>query len=110
MPGFHYLILWKNYPEEENTWEPILVDIYLRKLINTFHKEYSEKSTASFLLLDSALSMARLLVLKKLKQKHGHLSKRTNKRGRNEDIKLKLLMNRVFFMAPDLDVMLKPLI
>ncbi len=22
MPGFYYLVLWKGYPKEENTWEP----------------------------------------------------------------------------------------
>ena len=29
MPGFYYLILWKNYPEEKNTWEPSSVVIHL---------------------------------------------------------------------------------
>ena len=22
LPGFYYLIYWKRYPEEENSWEP----------------------------------------------------------------------------------------
>ena len=24
LPGLYYLFLWKDYPEEENTWEPAL--------------------------------------------------------------------------------------
>ncbi len=64
MPGFYYLILWKGYPEEENTWEPSSAVIYLRKLINTFHKEHPEKLTATSLLLDSAPPMAQLTVPK----------------------------------------------
>ena len=48
MPGFYYLVLWKNYPEEENTWEPLSAVIYLRKLINTFYKKHPKKPTATF--------------------------------------------------------------
>ena len=22
LPGLYYLVFWKNYPEDENTWEP----------------------------------------------------------------------------------------
>ena len=25
LPGLYHLVSWKNYPEEENTWEPALV-------------------------------------------------------------------------------------
>ncbi len=59
MSGLYYLILWKNYLEEENTWELSSVVIHLRKLISTFHKEYSEKLTVT------SPSMARLTVSKK---------------------------------------------
>ena len=24
LPGLYYLVLWKGYPEEENTWKPVL--------------------------------------------------------------------------------------
>ncbi len=83
MPGLYYLILWKGYPEEKNIWEPSLAVIYFRKLISTFHKEHPEKPTATSLLLDSALPMARPMIPKKPKQKHGRLGKGANKRGRN---------------------------
>ncbi len=29
MPGLYYLVLWKGYPKEENTWEPSLAVIHL---------------------------------------------------------------------------------
>ena len=83
MPGLYYFILWEGYPEEENTWEPSSAVIHLRKLISTFHKEHPEKPIATSPPLDSALSMARPTVPKELKQKHGHPSKKANKRGRN---------------------------
>ena len=67
--------------------------MHLWKLINTFHKEYLEKPTAIFLFLDSALLIAKPSVPKELKQKRGYPSKKANKRGRNESIKLKLLIS-----------------
>ncbi len=82
MSGLYYFVLWKGYLEEKNTWEPSSTVIYLRKLISTFHKEHSKKPIATFLSLDSVLLMARPLVLKEPKRKHGHPSKRTNKRDR----------------------------
>ncbi len=67
MPGLYYLVLSKGYPEEENTWEPSLAVIHLRKLINTFYKEHPEKPTATSLPLDSAPPMARLTIPKEPK-------------------------------------------
>ncbi len=83
MPGFYYLVLWKGYPEEENTWEPSSAVIHLWKLINTFHKEHPEKPTATFLPLDSAPPMARPIIPKEPKRKQSCPSKGANKRGRN---------------------------
>ncbi len=83
MPGFCYLVSWKGYPEEENTWEPSSAVIHLRKLISTFHKEHPEKPTATSPTLDSAPPMARPTIPKEPKQKRGRRSKGANKRGRN---------------------------
>ncbi len=83
MPSLYYLVLWKGYPEEENTWEPSLAVIHLRKLISIFHKEYSEKPTVISPSLDSAPPMAKPTVPKQEpKQKRGRPSKRANKQGR----------------------------
>ncbi len=82
MPGLYYLVLWKDYPEEENTWKPSLAVINLRKLISTFHKEYPEKLTATSPPLDSTPPMARPTIPKKPKRKRGRPSKGANKRGR----------------------------
>ncbi len=81
MPGLYYLVSWKGYPEEENTWEPSLAVIHLRKLISTFYKEHPEKPTATSLPLDSAPPMARPTIPKEPKQKRGRPSKGANKRG-----------------------------
>ncbi len=59
MPGLYYLVLWKGYLEEENTWKPSLAVIHLRKLINTFYKEHPEKPTATSPSLNSVLPMVR---------------------------------------------------
>ena len=37
LPGFYYLILWKGYPKEKNTWKLPLAMLHFRKLISIFH-------------------------------------------------------------------------
>ncbi len=82
MPGLYYLISWKGYPEEENTWELLSAVIHLRKLIRTFHKEHPEKPTATSPPLNSAPPMARQTIPKEPKRKRSHSSKGANKQGR----------------------------
>ncbi len=83
MPGLSYLILWKGYPEEENTWKPSSAIIHLQKLISTFYKENPEKPTATSLPLDSAPLIARPTIPKESKRKRSRPSKGANKRGKN---------------------------
>ncbi len=76
LPGLDYLVSWKGYPEEENTWEPASAVLHLRKLISTFHHDHPKKPTATSPPIDSAPPMARPTV----KPKAETSSKR--KRGR----------------------------
>ena len=62
LPGLYYLVLWKGYPKEENTWEPASAIQYLRKFISLFHKDHPNKSTATFPAIDTAPLMARQIV------------------------------------------------
>ena len=59
LPEFYYLVSWKDYPEEENTWEPHLAVQHLRKLINSFHKDHPDKLTATSDAINTASLMAR---------------------------------------------------
>ena len=59
LPGFYYLVSWKRYPEEENTWKPVSAVQHLRKLISSFHKDYPDKPTAISLAIDTAPPMVR---------------------------------------------------
>ena len=59
LPGPYYLIAWKRYPEEENTWEPLSAVQHLKKLINSFYKDHPEKPTSTFSPIDSAPLIAR---------------------------------------------------
>ncbi len=90
LPGLYYFVLWKGYPKEKNTWEPALAVLHLYKLISTFHRDHSEKPTATSPPIDSASPMAGPIVKPKAeasstKQKRGRpakangTSKRTKK-------------------------------
>ena len=55
----YYLVFWKSYPAEKNTYEPILAIQHLKKLISLFHQDHSDKPTAIFKSINIALLMAR---------------------------------------------------
>ena len=46
LPDLYYLVAWKRYLKEKNTWEPSFAVQHLKKLINSFYKDHLEKSTA----------------------------------------------------------------
>ena len=62
LPRLYYLVVWKGYLKEKNTWKPSLVVMYFYKMVNTFHKNHPKKSTVTLALLDSAPSMVKLTI------------------------------------------------
>ena len=75
LSGLYYLVSWKGYPEEENTWEPASAVQHLRKLICLFHKDHPDKPTATSPAIDTAPPMARSTVKLPAKQKQGQPAK-----------------------------------
>ena len=92
LPGLYYLALWKGYPKEENTWEPILAIQHLWRLVTAFHKNNPEQLIATSLPVDTASTMARptqsrparptVALTKKRGQPAGPTTASTKKRGR----------------------------
>ncbi len=67
LPGLYYLVSWKGYPKEENTWKPALAVLPFCKLISTYYRDYFDKPTTTSLPIDSAWLMARPTVKPKAK-------------------------------------------
>ena len=62
LPGLYYLVAWKSYLEEKNTWEPSSAIMHLRKMVSIFHKDHPKKLTTTSVPLDSASPMAKPIV------------------------------------------------
>ena len=86
LPGLYYLVSWKGYTEEENTWKPTSAIQHLRRLVSIFHKEGPEKPAATSTSVNSTPPMAKLAVKpgSSNKQKRGWPAKATgtNKRAK----------------------------
>ena len=88
LPGLYYLISWKGFPEEENTWEPASAIQHLRRLVSTFHKENPDKPTATSTPVDTAPPTARSTVkpgARNNKRKRGRPAKASSTRKRSKN-------------------------
>ena len=86
LPGLYYLVSWKSYTKEESTWELASAVQHLRKLLSNFHRDNSDKPTATSPPIDTAPPMARPAVKPAgaTKQKRG----RPAKTGANKKAKI----------------------
>ena len=68
--ALYYRVSWKRDLEEKNTWVPASMIQHFRKLINLFHKDYSDKPIATFPAINTASLIAKPTVkhVKRLKQ------------------------------------------
>ena len=85
LPGLYYLVAWNDYSEKENTWEPSSIVQHLKKLISSFHKDDSEKLTATSPPINSAPLMARPTIKPTqpiTKQKQGQPANSANKQAK----------------------------
>ena len=84
LSGLYYLIAWKRYSEEKNIWKPASTVQYLKKLLNSFHKNYLDKPTAVFPSINTAPPMARPIAkpIEPIKQKQRQPANSTNKRAK----------------------------
>ena len=92
LPELYYLVSWKGYPEEENTWELASAVQHLKKLISSFHKNHLDKPTVISKAINTVPPMTKPTIepaakptvrLTASKQKQGWLpDKSTNKRAK----------------------------
>ena len=55
----YYLVPWKDYLEEESTWEPSSIVMHFRKMVNIISKDHPKKPIVISVPIDSALPMAK---------------------------------------------------
>ena len=85
LPELYYLVLWKEYPEKKNTWEPALTIQHLWRLVTAYHKDNLQKPIATSAPINMAPLMAKPSALPRptpttdipLKRKRGRLAKST---------------------------------
>ena len=86
LPSLYYLVAWKGYLEEKNTWETFSAVQHLKKLIRSFYKNHLEKPTATSPPINSAPPMARPTVKPKAKsttkQKRGQQANSAKKQAK----------------------------
>ena len=75
----YYLVLWKDYLEKENIWEPTLAIQHFWKLTTIYYKDNPEKLTAISPPVDTALPMTKptIKLTAALTKKCGRLAKST---------------------------------
>ena len=71
----YYLVAWKGYPEEKDTWNPFSTVMHLWKMVSTFHKDPLEKPTVISALLNSDPPMAKPTLQLSAKRKRGQLKR-----------------------------------
>ena len=79
----YYLVLWKGYPQEKNTWVSTLAIQHFRRLVTAYHKDNPEKSTVTSAPVNTIPLMARPSALPRptpitdiqIKRKRGRLAK-----------------------------------
>ena len=77
LSSLYYLVLWKSYSADKNTWSLALAIQHLWKLVTIFYYNYPNKPIATFLPIDSVLPMARPKVKPRTEtvRKHSRLAK-----------------------------------
>ena len=81
LTDFYYLLSWKRYLEEENTWEPSSAIQYLRKLLSKFYHKNPNRPTATSPPIYIASPMAKPIVkpTESSKRKQGRPIRRAKK-------------------------------
>ena len=49
LSGLYYLVSWKSYLKDKNTWEITSAVQHLRKLVSSFYKNYPNKAIVNYL-------------------------------------------------------------